>query len=115
MQGLLPPSSSTAGVRFSAAQHFLADSLAAGEENEIEFLVQQIGVFLASARDDGDIFRRENGGDHLFDDGGRGGRISAGFDQAHVARSDGVDQRLHGEQEGVIPRAHDQRAAKRRG
>ena len=88
--------------------------MTAGKEDEIKTLVQQIGVFLASARDDGDVLRRENSADDLFNDGAGMRGIGAGLYKAGVACGDGVGQGLDGEQERIIPRAHDQRAAQGR-
>ncbi len=45
-----------------------ADGRAPRKEDIVKGLLQKTGVFLASALDDGDIFRRENLGDQVRDD-----------------------------------------------
>ena len=68
MQGLFPPSSSTAGVETfgGVAQHLFSNGLAAGEEDEVELLLEQRGVFRAPARDNGYVFGRKALRDNAF-------------------------------------------------
>ena len=54
------------------AQHFPAHALAAGEEDHVEFLLQQSGIFISATGDHGHIFRLKALRDDLRHHGGGG-------------------------------------------
>ena len=94
-----------------AAQHFLAHRLAAGEEDHVEFLVQQRLIFGAAAGDNGHMFRREAFRHDLLEHRGGGRGVGAGLDDGGVAGGDGVDQRVQRQQHRIVPGAHDEHVA----
>ena len=93
------------------AQHFLAHVLASREEDEVEFLLEQRGVFRATARDNRHVFGREAFRDNALDNRAGRRRIGARFQNNGIACGDGVGERVDGQQEWVVPRTHDERVA----
>ena len=89
----------------------LSDRRAAGEEDVVETLLEQGGVFGAPALDDERVAGVEGLGHDVGHDLAGGGGVGARLHQAAVARRDRADQRLHREHEGVVPRRHDQHDA----
>ena len=90
------------------AQDLPADGLAAGKEDEVKVLVQQGGVLRPAAGDHGDILRGETLSNNLLRDAAHRRGVGAGLDDGGVACGDGVHQRVHGEEEGIVPGAHDE-------
>ena len=80
----------------------------AGEENVVEFLVQEGLIFRSSALYHGDEFRRKAVRQNVPDHRRCGGGVSGGLHHGAVAGGDGPNQGLHGEQEGVVPGGHDE-------
>ena len=93
------------------AQHLLAHRLTAREEDHVEPLLQQGLVLGAPARDHGHVLGREAVLNDGLDHGGGGGGVGRGLDDGGVAGGDGVGQGLYGEEEGVVPGAHDEDVA----
>ena len=93
------------------AQHLPAYPLAAGEENEVEFLLQQGAVFRPTSRDHSHIGRVKAPGQNFGNEPSRGRSVGAGLDDGGVSGGDGIRQRLHGQQKGIVPGAHNQGAA----
>ena len=91
-----------------AFQNRPTHGFAAGEENVIEFLLQQATVFRPAAGDDSHVFGRKNGTDQLFQQGAGGGGVGAGLDDRCIAGCQRVRQRVQRQQQGIIPGAHDQ-------
>ena len=92
-------------------QHFLAYVLASREEDEVEFLLEQRSVFRATARDNRHVLGREAFRDNSLDNRAGRRRIGARFQNNGIACGDGVGERVDGQQERVVPRAHDERVA----
>ena len=93
------------------AQHFLAYVLASREEDEVEFLLEQRGVFRTTARDNRHVLGREAFRDNALDNRAGRRRIGARFQNNGIACGDGVGERVDGQQERVVPRTHDERVA----
>ena len=91
--------------------HQLTHRLATGEEDKIKFLIQQVLIFLTTSGNYRHIILREAGLDDLLHHRAGGRRIGTWFYHGRVSRSNGIHQRIHGEQERIIPRAHDQNRA----
>lgn len=92
-------------------QDLPAHCLAACEEDIVELLLQQAGVLLPASGDHRDMLRgkalRQEPGDDPA--GGRG--VCAGLDHRSVSGGQGIDQGVQGEEQGVVPRAHDEDGA----
>ena len=93
------------------AQHLPAYALAAGEENEVKFLLQQSGVFRPAPRDHSHIRRVKAPGQNFGNEPSRGRSVGAGLYNGGISGGDGIGQRIHGQQEGIVPGAHDQGVA----
>ena len=89
-------------------QHLPAHSLTAGKEHQIELFRQKRAVLLPSAGDHGHMGGVEGLADEPFDHRAGGGGVGAGLDHGGVAGGDGVGQGVDGQQEGVVPGAHNQ-------
>ena len=98
-----------------AAQNFFADGLASREENEIEFLLKERGVFGSAAGNDGNVFGRERFRDEFFDDFARCRRIRAGLYNRSVPGGDRIDERSQRQKKRIIPRTHNQHVPVRNG
>ena len=94
-----------------AAHDELAHRDAASEEDVVPGLVQKRGVLRAAALDD----CHELGAEGLLANApqfsGGGGRVGGGLDDDGVARREGAGEGLQGQEEGVVPRCHDERDA----
>ena len=78
---------------------------------EQNLTVVMISHDIQAALHHGDIFLGEGGAQQLGHQSGGGGGIGGGLHHAAVARRNSADQRPHREQEGVVPRGHDERNA----
>ena len=95
----------------SLFHHQAAHRLAAGKENIIKLLFQQRGVFIASALNDGHIFGRKGIPQQLCNGMADVGRVGAGLNHRRIARSQCIHQRADGQQQRIVPRAHNQHIA----
>jgi hypothetical protein len=89
-------------------QNDAAYILAAGKENTVEFFLQQMAVFGPSAVDHCHIFRGEHRFQQLRDDTGGGGGIGTGLYHGGIACGQGIHQGIQGQQQGIVPGAHNQ-------
>ena len=101
-------------VRSRLLEHDLSDRLAAGEEDEVELLVEQLLVLLAPTAHARDVVLGEDIGDEVIDHLARRRRIRARLHDGGVARRERIDQRLDSQQERIVPWADDQHVAQRR-
>ena len=93
--------------------HHFANGDGTGEEDIIEFLLQQSAVLGATALDHGDIPRIERLAQHPGDDRRSGGRVGRGLDHRAVAGGNGPHQGREAQLDGIIPRREDERHAVR--
>ena len=87
--------------------HQLAHLHPAGEEDIVEVLLQQGLVLRPASLHHRDILRGETGL-HQLPEGRRGGGVGRGLQNAAVARGNGPDEGLQGEENGVVPGGHDE-------
>ena len=89
-------------------QYLPPHGLAAGEKHQIKLLLQQRAVLLTSAGDHRYMGRVKGLPDQLFDYGAGGGGVGTGLDHGGVAGGNGVSQGIYGQEEGIVPWAHNQ-------
>ena len=102
-------------LRRGLFQHKFSHVGASGEEDEVELLLQQAGVFAAPSGDHRHVLPWKGFAKQRRDQRAGVGRIGAGLDHRRVARRDGVHQRIQRQQQRIVPGAHNQRHAVGRG
>ena len=87
-------------------QYLPSYRLTAGEKHQVKPLFQQRAVLLTPTGDHRHVGRIKGLPDQLFDYGAGGGGVGAGLDHGGVAGGNGVSQGIYGQEEGVVPWAH---------
>ncbi len=86
---------------------------ASGEENEVVAVLEQLSVHHAVALHHGYVLFGEGIGNHLFDDLGYVRDVGGGLEDGGAAGGDGAHKGVQEQLHGVVPGAHDERAAQR--
>ena len=92
----------------AAAEYLFPHGLAPSEKHQVEFFVQQGGVFRPASRDHRHIFLRKKAPQQPGNGGAGSGGIGAGLDDGGVACGNGIRQRLQGQKQRIVPGADDQ-------
>ena len=88
--------------------HQLSHTLASGKKDKIKFLIQKILILLPSAGHHRNVFFRKAYFNDIPDHGSGLRRVSARLHHRRIARCNRINQRLHGKEKRIVPRAHNQ-------
>ena len=90
------------------AHHLFADTLASGEKDIVKMLLQQAGIFFASAGDNCHIVRGKTFAQHFLNELAGVGRISTWLDDCRISGGNGIHQRVNGQKKRIVPRTHNE-------